>query len=746
MEPADQTPLRGDAVASSGELIFENGKPSGARRALQTPATVIGRAAGCDIRLKGGGVEPAHCLLVHGPDGLQVRDLRSAEGTFVNGNRVAEGTLHDGDTLQVGAYVLRLRLAAAPDTPTAVEATSHDALRVQAAAVAAQQTALGEEEIRLHHRLDALAKQEDQLSAHLEEKRRKLVQLSERAQHERTALEAERTGYEQYVKRIGGDLSDAQRELLEQRQQVEVERRRLVVLRGRLQQRWQRQFAAEQKRLQFRAEELANEDCNLKKEAEALTQDRGTLAQERLAVSSQYELGRRQIQDAWTRLCRDRASWRRRRSQERAALRLLARELETQRLSLSEAEQLLRNETEAAHTRRESLDREVDGLSQRVRNQRDKIHEQQLEINRLDAVLRARQTPAALDSSAAQAAESPLVPAVETGTGGSRRVVDLDRLASELADQRFHLAEQWQRLAQTQHRWEQDRADAAAELEALVRPLQEQEQSLAEREHTCRAVEEDLQKKHRELVQMRQHLVGWRARLRACEATWEGERKQLLGEIRHREKRLETHLTALADIRQRLAEQRRQELEKLQTEQAAADTLRREYLQLRQEWLQRYADVEEEKRLWAEKALALEQFQQEVVTRSGDAPAARRRVERLRRRWLMHNAAALRTFNQQRQAVKTELAGLETRHDELRKLADEVRAAEMRLTEQNKQWEQLQTDGAARSVQLQHDLNIALSRREYTEQQLEKMKEEIEQVARTLLEEPETCIAVDKAA
>jgi hypothetical protein len=324
----------------------------------------------------------------------------------------------------------------------------------------------------------------------------------------------------------------------------------------------------------------------------------------------------------------------------------------------------------------------------------------------------------------------------------------LDRLASELADQRHQLAEQWQRLADTQQRWGQDQAHAVAEFEALVGPLQEQEQALAQREQACSATEEDLRRKHRELVQMRQHLVGWRARLRAREASWEGERKQLLVAIQHRERHAEEHDKAFAELRQRWSERRRQEADRLQAEQAACDTLGREYLQLRQEWLRRYTAVEEDKRVLVEKELALEQLSQQMLARHGDVPAAQRSVGRLRRRWLAQNAGALRTLGEERKSLKTELVLLETRHTELGRLAQDVSAAEARLAEKRAHWEQLQTESDARFARMQHDLDLTRSQRECAEEQLEKLKEEVEQIARTLLleEREPPALPAEKAA
>ena len=56
------------------------------------------------------------------------------------------------------------------------------ALRIQAAAVAAQQAALTEQEQRLFHQQRSFDQQQDQLAAHLEGRRQKLLELQQRIQ------------------------------------------------------------------------------------------------------------------------------------------------------------------------------------------------------------------------------------------------------------------------------------------------------------------------------------------------------------------------------------------------------------------------------------------------------------------------------------------------------------------------------------------------------------------------------------
>src|SRR5205814_286727 len=62
------------------------------------------------------------------------------------------------------------------------------------------------------------------------------------------------------------------------------------------------------------------------------------------------------------------------------------------------------------------------------------------------------------------------------------RLAELDRHADEVADQRLHLLEQWQRLALFHQGWQADRLQAADTLEDWSVRLQQIDQHLTERE------------------------------------------------------------------------------------------------------------------------------------------------------------------------------------------------------------------------------------------------------------------------
>ena len=66
----------------------------------------IGRATRADFIVDAALVSRLHCRLAAGAGEIEAVDLDSTTGTYVNGERVARGTLRDGDRLRVGAVEL----------------------------------------------------------------------------------------------------------------------------------------------------------------------------------------------------------------------------------------------------------------------------------------------------------------------------------------------------------------------------------------------------------------------------------------------------------------------------------------------------------------------------------------------------------------------------------------------------------------------------------------------------------------
>lgn len=66
----------------------------------------VGRAPRADFVVDAALVSRLHCRLSAAESHIEVVDLESTNGTFVNGERVSRGTLKDGDRLGVGRVEL----------------------------------------------------------------------------------------------------------------------------------------------------------------------------------------------------------------------------------------------------------------------------------------------------------------------------------------------------------------------------------------------------------------------------------------------------------------------------------------------------------------------------------------------------------------------------------------------------------------------------------------------------------------
>ena len=76
-------------------------------RILPGSIKTVGRAARADFIVDAALVSRVHCRLTAGATELEVVDLDSTNGTFVNGERATRATLKSGDRLGVGRVELR---------------------------------------------------------------------------------------------------------------------------------------------------------------------------------------------------------------------------------------------------------------------------------------------------------------------------------------------------------------------------------------------------------------------------------------------------------------------------------------------------------------------------------------------------------------------------------------------------------------------------------------------------------------
>lgn len=90
-----------------------SGKTFGRVFALAS-TTTVGRSPECSLRLDESGISRTHARLLPTEEGVQLEDLGSTNGTFLNGRRVLHAVARVGD--EVGFDTLRFRLASTSHT------------------------------------------------------------------------------------------------------------------------------------------------------------------------------------------------------------------------------------------------------------------------------------------------------------------------------------------------------------------------------------------------------------------------------------------------------------------------------------------------------------------------------------------------------------------------------------------------------------------------------------------------------
>jgi pSer/pThr/pTyr-binding forkhead associated (FHA) protein len=90
-----------------GVLIVRQGKEPGRSFEMRKDRTTIGRSRDSDIFLEDLAVSRLHTTIARDEHGRYIlHDEGSANGTFVNGQRVSEHILEEGDEVQVGQTIL----------------------------------------------------------------------------------------------------------------------------------------------------------------------------------------------------------------------------------------------------------------------------------------------------------------------------------------------------------------------------------------------------------------------------------------------------------------------------------------------------------------------------------------------------------------------------------------------------------------------------------------------------------------
>jgi pSer/pThr/pTyr-binding forkhead associated (FHA) protein len=97
-------------LAITARLVAVNGPLSGQTFYLDEPVVSIGRLGSNDICLEDPFVSRHHCVIRNEGDEYLIKDLTSANGTYLNGERVNAGALKEGSLIQIGTSLFLFKL------------------------------------------------------------------------------------------------------------------------------------------------------------------------------------------------------------------------------------------------------------------------------------------------------------------------------------------------------------------------------------------------------------------------------------------------------------------------------------------------------------------------------------------------------------------------------------------------------------------------------------------------------------
>jgi MoxR-like ATPase len=115
------------------ELIFINGPFQGQRLELSGDCINLGRHPDCNVNIEDAAVSTFHSQIKPDESGWAIFDLKSANGTFVNDQRIEAAHLKHGDTVKIGEIMLQFVGQTGATVHTDVpEATADDLALVHA--------------------------------------------------------------------------------------------------------------------------------------------------------------------------------------------------------------------------------------------------------------------------------------------------------------------------------------------------------------------------------------------------------------------------------------------------------------------------------------------------------------------------------------------------------------------------------------------------------------------------------------
>lgn len=115
LKPGDVMRI-GDLTGNSIQITYGSGIEGDARREsvdtldlsklVTQPSMIVGRDDSCDLTMPHPGVSKHHAMITRENGQISIRDLGSTNGTFVNGARITQVVLNNGDEIRIGPFHL----------------------------------------------------------------------------------------------------------------------------------------------------------------------------------------------------------------------------------------------------------------------------------------------------------------------------------------------------------------------------------------------------------------------------------------------------------------------------------------------------------------------------------------------------------------------------------------------------------------------------------------------------------------
>lgn len=683
------------ALVTGGGLVVQDGPGAGTSFPFHYPVTLVGRSGGCDIRLEAGDVRSLHCLLTPGTDGVNLRAL-ARDAVRVNGRPTSSANLQDGDLIEIGPCRLRVRW---PVSDTGADDPLFESLRIQAAAVVAQQAELTEWEITLTDRASALTRQESELASHLDNQRRQLLDLQDQIAQARASLRDKRAAFATLSAEQEVELATVRQEAYDRRAAVERRETRMARLWAKFRNRVRDNAQTERARAAVVAVRQQADRAELEAQRQCFDDFRRQF-------HTSAELEKRAIVEGWDRVRTAEAEDR----ELRVRLNQQVHDLAFREKALVAGEKRLAADRHGADLIQESLRLEVGRLEARATAARQVLAERQRETEQLGGVLAtiAAGAPAAL----------PLCPAPHEG---------------DLADQRLILAEQVQRFAAARLAWDADRVRALADLDVLFELHADRERELGRREVELAEAEAEAAEDRDTLARLTLRLEADRLRAEGDVAALRAAAESDFAAAESRLQAAKRREDTLCELYQLWGRRRSTEIAQLRQARAAADAERESWAALRDAWLRGRARLLRDQQDVATRQLALEKYRQECIEAAERPALAERRLERLRKQWLAWTAGHGRELNRLAATLAVESESLDARTTHCRRDEAALQLRACGLAELAADADRAQLEATALRASCQEQLAAAQRDVAQSVQAIERAHDQFERLARTLI-------------